>query len=178
VAVVSVPCGLVRDLCTVHKALRVHRTDLGRRLRLFGLDLDHEGRVLDEAQRRARAAGVPIRLVQANALEDAPWTWLRQTAGWLTVVNCIGLSPWLSPEEMQALLRRCAEHLRPGGQVLLDRFNQGKHNKLGEQAEILAHYHTDEDYRAYVRAAGLTVQTWEHLGEHEGMGYVLRKPGP
>jgi hypothetical protein len=176
VTVLSAPCGLVRDLCTAHEMLRHQDPGAGGSLRFYGLDLDFEGRVLDEARRRARAAGVPIRLVQANILDDTTWSWLRQEAGPLAVVNCIGLAPWLSPDEVAELRRRFAVNLRVGGYVLLDRFNQGKHNKLGEGAEIRAHYHTDDAYRDYFRASGLILEARETLGDDEGMGYVLRKP--
>src|SRR5262249_499048 len=175
VTVLSAPCGLVRDLCTAHEMLLHQVPGAGRSLRFYGLDLDFEGRVLEEARRRARAAGVPIRLVQANILDDTAWSCLRRQAGPLAVVNCIGLAPWLSPDEVAGLLRRSAVNLRVGGYVLLDRFSQGKHNKLGDGAEIRAHYHTDEAYRDYFRASGLILEARETLGDDEGMGYVLRK---
>jgi hypothetical protein len=177
VTVLSAPCGLVRDLCVTYKSLRHQAPDHGRSFRFYGLDLDFEGRVLEEARRRARTAGVPIRLVQANILDDATWSWLRREAGPLAVVNCVGLAPWLGPDEVAELLRRFAVHLRVGGYILLDRFNQGKHNKLGEGAEIHAHYHTDDAYRDYFRASGLILKARETLGGDEGMGYLLRKPG-
>jgi hypothetical protein len=177
VAVLSAPCGLVRDLCTTYEMIRRQTPDVGRRLRLYGLDLDFEGRVLEEARRRARAVGVPIRLVQGDILDDTTWFWLGEQGVPFAVVNCIGLAPWLSPDELAGLLRRFAAHLRVGGYVLLDRFNRGKHNKLGEGAEIHARYHTDEEYRDYFRASGLILQACEPLGDGEGMGYLLRKGG-
>jgi SAM-dependent methyltransferase len=177
VAVLSAPCGLTRDLCTAYEMVRREAPDAGRRLRLYGLDLDFEGRVLEEAHRRAGAAGVPVRLVQADVLDDTTWSWLGEQDGPFAVMNCIGLAPWLSPEELAGLLRRFAAHLRPGGYVLLDRFNRGKHDKLGEGAEIHAHYHTDAAYRDYFEASGLTLQECEPLGDGEGMGYLLRKCG-
>jgi hypothetical protein len=176
VTVLSAPCGLVRDLCTTYEMLLRLDPDSARGLRFYGLDLDFEGRVLEEARRRASAAGVPIRLVQANILDDSAWSWLRREAGPLAVVNCIGLAPWLSPDEVAGLLPRFAVHLRVGGYLLLDRFNQGKHNKLGEGAEIHAHYHTDDAYRDYFRSSGLVLEARETLGDDEGMGYLLRKP--
>jgi hypothetical protein len=178
VSVVSVPCGLVRDLCTVYASLRLRHADAGNRLKFYGLDLDLEGRVLDEAQRRAQAADVPIQLVQSNALDASTWCWLRQQEKLLSVVNCIGLTPWLSPEELECLLRRFADSLCDGGYVLLDRFNRGRHSRLGEKAEIHASYHTDESCREYIRGSGLALQSCEMLGDGEGMGYLLRKPPP
>jgi hypothetical protein len=177
VAVLSAPCGLARDLCTAYEMARRQTPDAGRRLRFYGLDLDFEGRVLEEARRRTREAGVPVRLVQADILDHTTWSWLGEQDGPFAVMNCIGLAPWLSPDELAGLLRRFAAHLCVGGYVLLDRFNRGKHDKLGEGAEIHAHYHTDEAYRDYFRASGLTLQACETLGEGEGMGYLLRKGG-
>ena len=175
VSVVSVPCGLVRDLCTVYASLRLRHADVGQRLKFYGLDLDFEGRVLDEAQRRAQAADVPIQLVQSNALDESTWWWLHEQEGSLSVVNCIGLTPWLSPEELKSLLRRFAESLCDGGYVLLDRFNRGRHSRLGEEAQIHACYHTNENCLDYIRGSGLTVQSCEMLGDGEGIGYLLRK---
>jgi hypothetical protein len=177
VAVLSAPCGLARDLCTAYEMVRRPTPDAGQRLRFYGLDLDFEGRVLAEARRRAQAAGVPVRLVQANILDDTTWSWLGDQDGPFAVINCIGLAPWLSPDELAGLLRRFTAHLRAGGCVLLDRFNRGKHNKLGEGAEIHAHYHTDEAYRDYFGASGFIPQACVALGDGEGMGYLLRKGG-
>jgi SAM-dependent methyltransferase len=174
VTVLSVPCGLGRDLGIVHGRLRDLDAGTARRLRLYGVDLDYEGRILDEARRRAQAAGVPVRLVQASILAEATWAWLRAEAGPLAAVNCIGLTPWLVPDELRALLATFALHLRPGGCVLLDRFNRGKHSNLGAAAEIHAHYHSDEVFRDAITASGLAVEACETFHGGEGVGYVLR----
>ncbi|HYT89676.1 MAG TPA: class I SAM-dependent methyltransferase [Gemmataceae bacterium] len=173
VRVLSVPCGLARDLCTVYAGLS---PALRRRVEFYGLDLDYEGRVLAETRRRTDTAGVPILLVQANALLDHTWSWLRTEAGPLSVINCIGLAPWLTPEELAALLQRFATHLRSGGHLLLDRFNRGRHSKLGADAEIHAHYHTEEIYRVAIDASGLIIADSTTLGESEGTAYWLRRP--
>jgi hypothetical protein len=177
VTVLSAPCGLVRDLCSANETIRQRHPDAGRRLRFYGLDLDYEGRVLEEARRRVLASAVPIQLVQANILADSTWSRLREQSGLFSIVNCIGLAPWLTPAELTGLLQGFAAHLRTGGYILIDRFNRSKHSKLGEGAEIHAHYHTDEAYRDYFRVSGLSLQACEQLGDGEGMGYLLRKPG-
>ena len=174
VTVLSVPCGLGRDLGVVHGRLRGLDAGAPRRLRLYGIDLDYEGRVLDEAQRRARAAGVAVRLVQANILAEATWAWLRADAGPLSVVSCIGLAPWLALDELRGLLTTFAAHLRPGGYVLLDRFNRGRHSDLGKAAEIHARYHSDEVFRDAITTSGLSVKACETFHGSEGVGYVLR----
>lgn len=176
VAVLSVPCGLVRDLCTIYGALRGWRADLGERLVLYGLDLDFEGSVLEVARRRALEAAVPIRLVQASALDPRCWAWLAEREPVFAVINCIGLAPWLAPAELGRLLGRFAARLDPAGCVLVDRWNRGAHAAWGAAAEIHAHYHTDEEYRAHAAACGLVVAKTEILGPNEGMGYVLRRP--
>jgi hypothetical protein len=174
VTVLSVPCGLGRDLGVVHGRLRDLDAGATRRLRLYGIDLDYEGRVLDEARRRAQAAGVTVRLVQANILAEATWAWLRADAGPLSVVSCIGLAPWLAPDELRGLLATFAAHLRPEGCVLLDRFNRGRHSDLGKAAEIPAHYHSDEVLREAITTSGLSVKACEPFHGSEGVGYVLR----
>ena len=176
-AVLSVPCGLARDLCTIYARLRPRHRDLARRLALYGLDVDFEGNVLQEAQRRATAAHVSIRLIQANALDPKSWAWLAETDASLGLVNCIGLAPWLTPAELRALLHRFAAHLRPGGYVLLDRWNRGQHGKWGPAAEIHANYHTDGEYLEHIQACGFALVTSEVLGDDEGMGYLLQKRG-
>jgi SAM-dependent methyltransferase len=175
VTLLSVPCGLGRDLGVVHGRLRDRDAATARRLRLYGIDLDYEGRVLEEARRRAQAAGVAIRLVQANILAEVTWAWLRADAGPLSVISCIGLAPWLAPDELRGLLATFAAHLRPGGYVLLDRFNRGRHSDLGEAAEIHAHYHSDRDFQQAIAASGLLVETCETFQGNEGVGYVLRR---
>jgi hypothetical protein len=177
VAVLSAPCGLVRDLCSVYASVCSRDAAASQRLVFYGFDLDYEGCVLEEARRRATTTGLPLHLVQANLLDEAPWRWLEETSLLLSLVNCIGLAPWLSPQELTALLQRFAEHLCPGGYVLLDRFNRGRHSKLGEGAEIVAHYHTAEAYQDAFQASGLVVQACKSLGDGEGLGYLLQKPG-
>jgi SAM-dependent methyltransferase len=177
VAVLSVPCGLARDLCTAHGQVKRRHPDADRRLKLYGLDLDYEGRVLEEARRRARAAGAPIRLVRGDALDAATWSWLRGEAPALSAILCIGFSPWLAPDELGALLRQFARHLHPGGYLFLDRFNEGRYSKMGSRADILAHYHSDTWVRDCLRTAGLALQTGYPLGGDEGMLYVARKIG-
>ena len=175
-AVLSVPCGLVRDLCTIYARLRLGHPDIAERLVLYGLDVDFEGNVLEEAQRRARQAGVPIHLIQANALHPRSWSWLSGQEPSFSLINCIGLAPWLKPWELRSLLERFADHLHPGGYVLIDRWNHGKHGKWGKGADIHANYHTREEYREHIQMCGFTLLKSEILGEDEGMGYVLQKP--
>ena len=175
VNVLSVPCGLGRDLCNASGIIRRDNPDAIRRLRFIALDLDYEGRVLEEVRRRARAAGIQVQLVQANILDETSWTWLRDHGTPFSVVSCIGLAPWLSPDELKRLLQCFTNHLHIGGHILLDRFDRGRHSKLGEGAEILAHYHTDRAYREYLQMFGLTLQAREILGDGEGMIYLLQK---
>lgn len=175
VAVLSVPCGLGRDLCAIYAPLQLRHPNLAHRLVLYGLDVDFEGNVLEEARRRARQAGVPIHLIQANALHATFWAWLAETDTPLGLVNCIGLAPWLTPPELRALLTRFAAHLRPGGYVLIDRWNHGKHGKWGAAADIHANYHTHEEYREHIAGCGLRLLTSDVLGEDEGMAYLLQK---
>jgi hypothetical protein len=176
VAVLSAPCGLVRDLCRVY-AMVCSGTDAARdRVVFYGFDLDFEGRVLEVARQRAAAVGLPLHLVQANLLDDAPWHWLEERGFPLSIVNCIGLTPWLSEPELTTLLQRFAKHLGPGGYVLLDRFNRGKHSNLGEGAEIRAHYHSAQVYQDAFHASGLAIQACKPFGDEEGTGYLLQKP--
>jgi hypothetical protein len=177
VEVLSVPCGLVRDLTTVYQQLGRKDPDAAQRVKFYGLDLDYEGRVLEEARRRARSSGAPITFVRANALEGRTWSWLRQQVSTLSVISCIGFSPWLAPDELGMLLRCFGEHLRTSGYLLLDRFNPGRHSQMGKRAEIHAHYHSDEHVREHLEAAGLAVQMSAVLGDNEGMGYVAQKVG-
>src|SRR5262245_44140220 len=96
VSVLSAPCGLARDLCTTYDKIRYHHRSAAMRMRLYGVDLDYEGRVLEAARQRALARAVPIQLVRANLLDDATWSWLREANGLFSVVSCIGLAPWLT----------------------------------------------------------------------------------
>lgn len=174
-AVLSVPCGLVRDLYTIYMRLRPRHPEIADRLVLYGLDVDFEGNVLEEARRRALEAGVPIHLIQANALNPSSWSWLRETGTSLSLVNCIGLAPWLTPGELRALLARFWAHLRPAGYVLIDRWNHGRHGRWGEAADIHANYHTHDEYLEHIRSTGFRLLKSEVLGEAEGMAYLLQK---
>ena len=173
-SVLSVPCGLIRDLCVIYNRLRLRHSDIAHHVTLYGLDLDFEGDVLQTAQQRAQEAHVPIHLIQGNALHPKSWSWLAETNTSFFLINCIGLTPWLTPRELRALLRRFATHLQPAGYVLLDRFNPGKHGKWGKAADIHVNYHADDEYREHIRACGFTLLKSEVLGEDEGMGYMLQ----
>ncbi len=173
-SVLSIPCGLVRDLCAIYNRLGLQHPNIIHRLTLYGLDLDFEGNVLQTALQRAQDAHVPIYLIQGNALHPKSWYWLAEKETSFSLINCIGLAPWLTPGELRTLLRRFAAHLQPAGHVLLDRFNPGKHGKWGKAADIYANYHTDDEYREHIQACGFTLLKSEVLGEDEGMGYILQ----
>jgi SAM-dependent methyltransferase len=173
VGVLSVPCGLIRDLCLIHEQLRRREGSLVDRLLLHGLDLDHEGHVLDEARRRAARAGVPVQVRQGDALDPGAWAWLARSEAPLLLVSCIGLAPWLDPAELRGLLGQVGVHLTPGGYLLIDRWNRGRHARWARDTEIPVTYHTDGEYREHFRAVGLVPLECEALGEGEGMVYLV-----
>lgn len=179
VSVLSVPCGLVRDLCRIYGLVAsretAHVRETGRRLHFYGVDLDFEGQVLVEAGRRASRCGLPVQLVQANVMDGSLWSWVGKNRLEFSLVICIGLSPWLTAGELRMLIRRFADHLAHGGYVILDRFNRGRHSEMGAHAEIHANYHSDEDYRNHLSSSSMQLLRTVTLGDNEGTGYLLQK---
>jgi histidinol-phosphate/aromatic aminotransferase/cobyric acid decarboxylase-like protein/SAM-dependent methyltransferase len=83
---------------------------------VVGLDVASEA--VDEARRRARAAGVRARFEVADLLGTAPWP-----AGPADAVICVQAFGWASDADQRRLLRRAHDHLVPGGVLILDHSN-------------------------------------------------------
>lgn len=156
VRVLSAPCGLARDLTTA--AVRLRDENGVENLELVGVDIDETGDVLAEAGRRATKAGVVIDLLREDLF--APGTELAGRAagtGGFDVVNSIGLTAWIDAPDLERLIARYAELMKPGATLVVDNWVRHKHSHLGEMLEMPTRYHPEGIFRSALERAGLKV---------------------
>lgn len=153
VQVLSAPCGLARDVITTAQRLREGDGDIP--LELTGVDIDETGTVLEEAARRAAAAGVEMEFLREDLF--APETTLSARASQASgfdLVNSIGLTAWIDLPDVERLAARYAELLAPGGSLVIDNFREHKHSHLGDLLEMPTRYHPEDAFRAALESAG------------------------
>lgn len=152
--VLSAPCGLCRDLLTAARQLG----ERGTGVVWHALDLDARGDVIPEARRRAAAAGVPVQFYREDLLDPARLVEHARPAPY-DVVNCIGLTAWLTLEQVERLLRLFHDAaLHPGGTLLIDNWARHAHSQAGEDLEIFAEYHPPAAFRAALERAGFAIE--------------------
>lgn len=156
--VLSAPCGLARDIIQAGTAARAAA---GRRQEVtwHALDLDARGDVLPEARRRAAAAGLEIDFRRGDIFDPAGAEVWVTAGGRFDVVNCIGLTTWLTLAEVEQLARFFHDRLlRPGGVLIIDNWARHAHSRAGEDLEIFARYHEPAAFAASLRRRGFAVE--------------------
>jgi hypothetical protein len=151
---VSAPCGLARDLRLLWRTLEAP----AGRLRLLGLDLDERGDVLAEARRLAGLEGVPLATARCDLLDRAE---LASALGLgpapVDLIQCIGLSVWLTAGELDTLLAHLAGSLRPGGWLVVDHFRAMGTSAFARDFEMRPFYHERDAFEAALERSGFTV---------------------
>lgn len=145
--VLSVPCGIARELVEAAQILRLADPSLSARASFFGIDLDPRPLELS----RKLATGLPIfRFLQADALDVAAYP------PELDVIVSTGLGEFLDDEQLVRFYAICRTALREGGSLVTSgtRRDFVSDYLLRELAELSAHYREPGELIRLLRRAG------------------------
>jgi 2-polyprenyl-3-methyl-5-hydroxy-6-metoxy-1,4-benzoquinol methylase len=144
--VLSVPCGIPRDLVTGAERFR----SLGRDLtgvRFHVLDLDQD--VLRQAKVFAREHGVTLVAHHGDALDAAAY------GGEFDFITCTGLGEFLDDNKLASLYSTFWHILRPGGVMVTSAMRRQRFSDyLLRLAELHVYYRSAEDLTVLARQAG------------------------
>jgi SAM-dependent methyltransferase len=134
IRVLSVPCGIPRELADAADEVRRRCGELPDRLEFFGIDLDRE--VLAEAAAFAVARNLPTFLTHhGDAL--SPQTYPDR----LTCITCTGLAEFLDDPDLGRLYRICYDVLEPGGTLITSGMQRRRlSDYLLRLGELRTHY--------------------------------------
>lgn len=147
--ILSVPCGIAREL--VEGADDVPGAPLPPkgRSRLIGMDLDGEPLELSRALAGSREG---FEFVQGDALEPASFP-----TG-LDLIVSTGLGEFLDDRDLARFYANCLAALKPGGMFVTSATSRSRFADwlLREIAELHSHYRGADTLRAALEAAGFT----------------------
>ena len=157
VRVLSAPSGLARDLVQTSARLRERDPGALARVDLHCLDIDAAGDVIPEARRRLTAAHVDATFHREDLFSAGELRAMVDRGERFQVANCIGLTAWVSIDEVARLARSFRELLEPGGTLLVDNFAWHDHSAMGADLEIGTVYHPPAEFVAAVEGAGFRI---------------------
>ncbi len=173
VRIVSGPCGLGRDLSLTAQTLRAGGPLKGR-VELWGIDLDSSGEALPEAAQRVREQGVELAVRKSDLL--APSALMDEFQGKrVHIFNSIGLTPWLTMEEVARLFATAHRILAPGGALVVDNFHVHAQSKFGPDLEMDTRYHPDDLFERVLEAAGFEIEQRQETPNRVNVVYTARR---
>jgi hypothetical protein len=145
IRVLSVPCGIPRELADAADEVRRQCGELPDRVEFHGIDLD--AAVLAEASAFARARGLRgFRAHHGDALSASAYPKN------LACITCTGLAEFLDDEELAQLYGVCFEALETGGLFITSGMRPRRlSDYLLRLAEIRTHYRGPEDLARLAR---------------------------
>ena len=150
ITVLSVPCGIPRDLAEAAVSLRRRGELPSGAVRFVGLDLDPEA--LTAGRHLAERFGVDdvFELVQGDAFDRA-----RFPAP-LDILTSTGFGEFLMDDQLRGFLEQCHEALTPGGVMLTTAAQRHRLSDylLRELGEIHARYRSPRQLHSMLREAG------------------------
>jgi SAM-dependent methyltransferase len=147
IRVVSVPCGIARELVEAAAVLESESAALGERVRYYGIDLDREPLDLSRELARDRAT---FTFIQGDAFDSARYPRAAD------VIVSTGLADFLDDVDVTRFYATCLHVLRPGG-LLVTSAQQPQRLAdylMRELAELRPYYRGAEQITAVVRSAG------------------------
>lgn len=172
VRVLSAPCGLIRDILTTTRELAVEAPDVADCLEFHALDLDPTGEVVPIARRKADEAGLGVSFYKAN-LFDQESVKATLPDGGFHIVNCIGLTPWITLEEVEYLIRFFHDQvLVPGGSLVVDNFTEQARSPIADDLEIRATYHEPDRFVAALEGNGFRLVSARTTANQTNTVYV------
>ena len=147
-SVLSVPCGIARDLFDVAETLW-NKSALYERVRFVGIDLDPEALELSR-NLTGDHYGFEFRCADALAPGALPTD--------MDVIVSLGFGEFLPDDVLLDFYRRCHESLTPGGSFITSAMNRDRISDYlaRELAELHTHYRSTEHLTDLLRSAGFT----------------------
>lgn len=144
--VLSVPCGIARDLFDVAENLWTEPA-LYDQIRFIGIDLDPEALDLSRELIRDHSA---FELRCADALDAG------SLPEGVDVLVSLGFGEFLSDDVLADFYRRCHTSLRDGGRLITSAMNRDRVSDYlaRELAELHTHYRSTEHVTALLESAG------------------------
>jgi SAM-dependent methyltransferase len=145
--VISVPCGISRELVEAANRLAVESPTLAGRVRYYGIDLDREPLDLSVALAGGRA---DFTLIQGDAFIGTVYP------SGADVIVSTGFVDFLNDLQATRFYENCRHALRPGG-LLVTSAQQPQRVAdylMRELAELQPHYRSAEQITAVVQGAG------------------------
>ena len=146
--VVSVPCGIARDLYDVAETLWTE-SGLYEQVRFIGIDLDQEA--LDLSWNLTHDHfDFEFRRADALAAESLPKN--------VDIIVSLGFGEFLSDDVLRNFYRRCHASLNDGGRFITSAMNRDRLSDYlaRELAELHTHYRSTEHVTALLRSAGFS----------------------
>jgi len=162
VTVLSVPCGIPRDLAEAAASLRRRGELPPGAVRLVGLDLDPEA--LAGGHRLTEQLGVEewFELVEGDAFDSSRFPEP------LDILTSTGFGEFLEDDQFRRFLRQCHDALAPGGVMLITAAERHRLSDylLRELGEIHARYRSRNELDTLLREAGFEQvrTTTDHRG--------------
>ena len=147
ITVVSVPCGIARDLLEVAETLELAEPALWERVGFVGIDLDPEAL---ELSRDLVGGQLGFEFRCADALEPG-----SIPAG-VDVIVSLGFGEFLSDDVLLGFYRRCRASLNDGGRFITSAMNRDRISDYlaRELAELHTHYRSREQLIDLLESAG------------------------
>ncbi|HKY61364.1 MAG TPA: class I SAM-dependent methyltransferase family protein [Gemmatimonadota bacterium] len=148
--VLSVPCGIARELIEAAEILRAEDPALYRRAVFFGIDLDP--RPLEISGRMAGGRG-EFQFLRADALDPSAYP------RGLDIIVSTGFGEFLSDDELVRFYGLCRDALREGGSLVTSGTRRDRLSEylMRELAELTARYREPAEMVEMLRRAGLQV---------------------
>ena len=146
--VLSVPCGIARDLVEVARKLEAELPQVYARSTFFGIDLDPEP--LELSRRLARASEEHFFFSQGDALDA------RAFPSELDVIVSTGLGEFLDNEMLVRLYANCHAKLRHGGVFVTSGMQPDRvaDYLMRQIAELDTHYRRSDELIRWLHTAG------------------------
>jgi SAM-dependent methyltransferase len=145
--VLSVPCGIARDLVGVSRVLASELPAVHARTTFFGLDLDPEALALSR-----ELAGPDERFVfsRGDAMDREAFP------ADLDVITCTGLGEFLDDKLLARLYANCHDRLRPGGVFVTSGMQPDPvaDYLMRQLAELHTHYRRPDEIIRWMHTAG------------------------
>jgi SAM-dependent methyltransferase len=147
VTIVSIPCGIARDLFDVAETLRRNNPVRYQRTRFIGVDIDPEPLALSRDLTRTHEG---FEFSCADALQP------RTIPRGVDVIVSLGFGEFLADGILYDFYRRCLSALKPGGRFITSAMSRDRLSDYlaRELAELHTHYRTTQQLRALLTSAG------------------------
>jgi len=147
VTVVSIPCGIARDLFDVAESLRRGDPEHYRQTSFIGIDIDPEPLTLSRELTHGHDC---FEFRCADALQTGT------LPSGVDVIASLGFGEFLADGTLYDFYRRCLSALKPGGRFITSAMSRDKVSDYlaRELAELHTHYRSTQQLRALLTSAG------------------------